>query len=251
MKKNKKKSPDSYRHRSYRALVDSDGLITAIVQIKETDLHILASQDASEIARRLVLQYRGQLEDYIARRPEFLTSLKPLAADPLAPVIVKEMLSAGETANVGPMAAVAGAVAEHVGRDLLVEGFAEVVVENGGDVFLCRHKDCVIGIFAGESPLNNKIGIKIARDRMPMGICTSSGTVGHSLSMGRADAVTVLADSTILADAAATRIGNEVKGGSLQSALETAQTIAGLSGVLIVQDKQLGAWGDVEIVKLG
>lgn len=251
MKKNKKKSPDSYKHRSYRALADIDELIASIVQIKETDLHILALQDVTESAHKLVLQYRGQLEDYIARKPEFLTSLEPLASDQLAPAIVKDMLSAGEQANVGPMAGVAGAFAEYVGRGLLAEGFKEVVVENGGDVFLHRNKDCVIGIFAGESPLSYKIGVRITKDRMPIGICTSSGTIGHSLSMGQADAVTVLADSTILADAAATRIGNEVKGGSLQSALEEAQTIERLSGVVIVQGKQLGAWGDVEIVKLG
>ncbi len=251
MKKNTKIDPASYRQRTYRALADIDGLVSSAVQVKETDLYILASRDVCDEVKSLVLQYRGQLEDYISRRPDFLASLTPLSCDPLAPKIVQDMISAGKHADVGPMAAVAGAVAEHVGRSLLAEGIDEVVVENGGDIFMYRRKDCVAGLFAGESPLSYTIGVKVAKERMPIGICTSSGTVGHSLSLGKADAVTVLAESTALADAAATRIGNEVKEGSLQRALEFAQTIEGLSGVLVVQDKQLGAWGNVEIVTLG
>ena len=108
------------------------------------------------------------------------------------------------------MAAVAGAIAEYVGRSLLLQGVREVMVENGGDIFLSRKKDCTVAIFAGQSPLSNKVGVLIAGKDMPRAVCTSSGTVGHSLSFGDADSVTVLASSTPLADAVATRLGNEV-----------------------------------------
>ncbi len=119
------------------------------------------------------------------------------------------MAAAAQTAGVGPMAAVAGAIAECVGRELL-EFSPEVIVENGGDIFLKVSHRRTVGIFAGDSPLTGRIGIQIEARDTPLGVCTSSGTVGHSLSFGRADAVVVLAPAAALADAAATAIGNRV-----------------------------------------
>ena len=109
-----------------------------------------------------------------------------------------------------------------------------------------------MAIFAGPSPLSNKVGIQLTPAMMPVGVCCSSGSIGHSLSLGRADAVVVTARSTALADAAATRIGNEVDGspGSLDAALKVTQDIRGISGAVVVQDKHLGAWGDIELVRL-
>ena len=153
------------------------------------------------------------------------------------------------------MAAVAGAIAEFVGKGLLDHGVDEVIVENGGDIFMKRNQECISSIFAGQSPLNQKVGIKIAQENMPMGVCTSSGSVGHSLSLGQADSVTVLAGSTPLADAAATRIGNEVStkvaGNDIEHALEVAKTIPDLVGVVVIQGEQMGAWGNIDLVGLG
>lgn len=252
MKKKGQRPPAAYVHRTYRSQVEAKGLVVSVVQIKETDLHILAPVDVTVQARDLVLRYRSQLENYGARRPDFFTSLSPLPFDHSAPKMIREMISASQSAEVGPMAAVAGAIAEKVGRDLLATGLAEIEVENGGDIFLHRQTECIIGIFAGDSPLSNTVGIRLPAARMPIGICTSSGTVGHSLSLGQADAVTVLAGSASLADAAATRIGNEVRrGGPLDHALQVGREIAGVEGVVIIQGRQLGAWGDVELVRLG
>lgn len=251
-RKKEKKAPESYRERTYRGLVDSDGLVSSQVTVRETDLHILAPVDVSGLARDAVLRYRIQVENHISRDPDFLHSLVPLAEAPLAPKIVREMIAAGRAASVGPMAAVAGAVAEFVGRDLLGRGCDEVMVENGGDIFLHRKTSCVAAVFAGESPLSQRIGITIPAHLMPLGICTSSGTVGHSLSLGRADAVTVLAASTPLADAAATRLGNEVKSArDIEHALGVGRGIPGLLGILIVVGGQLGVWGEFELVRLG
>ena len=252
-KKQKPRRPDphSYQERTYRRRVKTDHLTSFEVQIQETDLHILASSNLREAATNLVLQYRSQIENYILAHPDFLTSLTPLPGDQSAPKIVKSMQQAAIAADVGPMAAVAGAMAEFIGRGLLTEGATEVVVENGGDIFISRRQECVIGIFAGTSPLSDKVGIRITPDRMPLGVCTSSGRIGHSLSLGQADAVTVLAADTALADTAATRLGNEVKeSGDIDHALAVARTIPGLDGVVIIRDDKIGAWGNIELVQL-
>lgn len=252
--KRKKKQPDpcSYRKRIYRSRVAPGGLIGFEVRIRETDLQILAGKDLRDTANDAVLLYRSQLESYISRHPQFAISLCPLSADPTAPPIVKTMLGAGIAADVGPMAAVAGAIAEYVGLDLLAAGAGEVVVENGGDIYFCRNQESVVGIFAGTSPLSNRVGLKIPARCMPLGICTSSGTVGHSLSLGEADSVTVLAKDTALADAVATLAGNAVlPGQSLESALAKASGVPGILGVVIIRGEELGAWGEVELVPLG
>jgi ApbE superfamily uncharacterized protein (UPF0280 family) len=253
-KKRKKISPESYQVRTYRQDITAEGLVSTFVSVKETDLHIMASRDVEPEALDLVHQYRNQLENYIVGRPEFLTSLVPLDANLLAPPIVKQMLQAARDADVGPMAAVAGAIAEFVGRGLLDHGIEEVIVENGGDIFMKRNQECISAIFAGQSPLNQKVGIKIAQEDMPIGMCTSSGSVGHSLSLGQADSVTVLAGSTLLADAAATRIGNEVStnvsGSGIKNALEVAKTIPEITGVVVIQGEQMGAWGSIDLVGL-
>jgi ApbE superfamily uncharacterized protein (UPF0280 family) len=252
-KKRKKISPSAYNKRNYRQRIYADDLVSTVVSVKETDLHILAARNVTEETYHFVHRYRNQLENYIAKHPAFLTALVPMEHDTLAPPIVKGMLKAAAAAEVGPMAAVAGAIAEYVGRSLLEAGIHEIMVENGGDIFLKRDKECVAAIFAGQSPLNQKVGIRIQVPLMPVGLCTSSGTVGHSLSLGKADSVTVLAPSALLADAVATRLGNEVKAGdqgSINEALTVARTIPGILGVVIICGKHMGVWGEIDLVGL-
>ncbi len=195
----------------------------------------------------MALQYRLQIEKYIQQHPEFGSALSPLSLDALAPPIVKEMLEAGRSAGVGPMA---GVIAEYVGRGLLQSGCLEVMVENGGDIYINRSQDCTVAIFAGESPLSLHAGVKLAKHTMPIAVCTSSGTVGHSLSFGLADSVTVIARSTALADAAATRLGNEVGRGAggdsgIKRALEKSRIISGVLGVVVICGEKIGAVGPV------
>jgi len=145
------------------------------------------------------------------------------------------------------MAAVAGAIAESVGSKLLALS-PEVIVENGGDIYLKSLKKRLIGIYAGKSPLSGKLVLEIDGEETPMGICTSSGTVGHSLSFGKADAVIVLAKSAALADAAATAIGNLIiQPGDIPLGIELAQSIDGVRGVVIIKDDKMGLWGEVKI----
>jgi uncharacterized protein len=238
---------DVYQPRTYRHRIESTGLAAFTVAVKETDLYVRAVSNLQRKARHLVLKYRAQLERYIDQNPEFQTSLKPLSIPEQAPRIIKEMIEAGQKANVGPMAAVAGAIAEFVGRELL-EFSPEIIVENGGDIFLKVISKKVVGIYAGESPLSGKIGLEINPQETPLGICTSSGTVGHSLSFGRTDAVVTIAGSATLADAAATAIGNLVqKPADINAAIETGRNISGIKGIVIIIGGDIGVWGSIKL----
>jgi ApbE superfamily uncharacterized protein (UPF0280 family) len=149
------------------------------------------------------------------------------------------------------MAAVAGAIAEAVGRDLAAFT-PEVIVENGGDIFLKVSRKTLVGIYAGDSSLSRRIALEIMPRETPLGMCTSSGTVGHSLSLGNADAVIVLSPSTALADAAATALCNMVKAADdITQAIEKAQGIEGLRGLVIIMGDKMGVWGKVRIAPLG
>lgn len=238
---------DTYQPRTYRHWIEGKNLIPFNVTVKETDLFIRASSNLQRKSHRLVLKYRDHLEGYIRRNPAFITSLEPLPVPKNAPTIVRQMIEAGQKASVGPMAAVAGAIAECVGRELL-EFSPEIIVENGGDIYLRILHKRTVGIYAGDSPLTGKIGLEIDAQDTPLGICTSSGTVGHSLSYGKSDAVIAVSASAALADAAATAIGNRVRQpGDIDAAIEFGRSIDGLKGMVIVVGKSVGAWGDVKL----
>ena len=144
------------KQRHYRSWMARDGLVPFRVTVQETDLYILARTPLEREAQEVVIHLRHQLEEYIRANPLFQTSLDPLPDDPRAPKIVKELLAASQKAGVGPMAGVAGAMAEFVGKALLAST-PEVVVENGGDIFIQINTERKIGVFAGESPLNMKV----------------------------------------------------------------------------------------------
>jgi len=238
-----------YIERTYRDFSSPRHYSRFSVKISETDLYILADSDLTALASEAVHRYRSQIEEYIRIRPEFRTSLVPLSGDSLAPDIVREMLDASCRAGVGPMASVAGAVAEFVGR-LLLEKSANVVVENGGDIYFNVKDDIAVGIFAGTSSLSGRIALRSVPTQTPLGLCTSSATVGHSLSFGIADAVCIKSKSAALADAAATAAGNAVRSRKdIRKGLSKAMSIAGVLGVLIVSGDTLAVQGDMEIVK--
>lgn len=239
-----------YEPRTYRHRLPDHNFVSFQVQVKETDLWVKARRDLTDETKDLIIQYRYQIEQYISSHPEFFHSLSPLPEDPWAPPIVQAMLQASQQAGVGPMAAVAGAMAEFIGKDLLQKS-AEVIIENGGDLFLSTHQTIKVGIFAGRSPFSFRLALLIPSRKEGWGLCTSSGTVGPSLSLGIADAVCVLSPSASLADAAATEIGNWVKTpGDIRKAIERSQEIRNLAGVVIICGEKLGVWGDMELVAL-
>lgn len=234
---------DLYRNR----IVASD-LARFRVVVKETDLLVLADADIGALVRDVVLTERDRLERYIAAHPLFAESLVPCNAAPSAPAIVRAMAAAGEAAGVGPMAAVAGAICEAVAAGV-GRAARELILENGGDLYLASARERTVGIFTGEEGRGRCLGLRVRPGSAPIGICTSSGRLGHSLSLGDSAAATVLARSCALADAAATAIGNRVRGRhGVREALAAVREIPGALGAVVVRDGQLGAWGEVEIV---
>ncbi|UCD10287.1 MAG: UPF0280 family protein [Dehalococcoidales bacterium] len=239
-----------YEPRTYRNQVGGTDLVSFGVTVKETDLYIRARKNLRSKAERLVEKYRNILEKYIERYPDFVASLEPFSPGDKAPLIVKEMAESAAAAGVGPMASVAGAIAEYVGRELL-EYSPEVIVENGGDIFMKSLSPRTVSIYAGESPLSNRISIEISPEDTPLGICTSSGTVGHSLSYGKADAVVIVSHSTSLADAVATATGNLVKNeDDIRAGLEFSEKISGVKGALIIINDKMGVHGEIKLNRM-
>ncbi len=236
--------------RNYRRIFKGNDLVYFTCKVKQTDLCIGATHNLREQAEQSVKKYRKQVEEYIRLQPVFLNSLKPVEALPGAPGIIQQMIRASQVCGVGPMASIAGAVSLFVAKDLRPYS-RELVIENGGDLYLEGNKERVVSVFAGESDLTGKIGLRIKPEFLPLSICTSSGTVGHSLSFGRADAVVVLSKDACLADAAATAIGNIVKcRADIEKVLNQASSIPEISGILVITGEDMGVWGNVELVRL-
>jgi len=239
-------STETSEIRHYRSWIKpGEDLVSFRVVYRETDLAVLAAREITMATLAFVREVREPLERYILRHPEFLKSLKPLPEDPEAPEIVKHMLRAGRACRVGPMASVAGAIAEAVGRRILEKGLSsQVAIENGGDLFLALRRPATVALYAGESPLSGKIGLRLRENLMPCGVCTSSGKLGHSLSLGKAEAVCVVAREAALADAAATALGNLVKGKrSLKKVLSEAQKWPHILAVVCIIGDEIGFYG--------
>jgi len=216
---------------------------------KDTELFICAETLLETQAWDAVAALRRELDAYIARQPEFLTSLIPIAPLPDAPETAVNMCHAAQTAGVGPMAAVAGAFSARVGQALL-KFSPQVIVENGGDIWMRTGGQSTVAVYAGSSPLSMKIGIVVDATQ-PVSVCTSSGTVGPSLSFGKADAAAVVSRDAYLADACATRLGNEIKtADDIAAAVELICGIPGVTGALAVKDDACGAAGNIELKAL-
>lgn len=240
-----------YQRRFYRDWIKDKGLYVTQIIANETDIRVTTNKrvDKDFIEEKIRL-CRMDIEKYINKDHRFLTALKPLTVEPTAPLIIKEMAEEARKANVGPMATVAGAISESLGRDLLKQGYKDVIVENGGDIFLKTQKTRLIGIYSGRSKLWDNLCLKIKPKETPLGICTSSGTIGHSLSFGSADSVVILSKSVSLADAVAAATCNRIKSKQdLARALDFARQIKGVLGVVIILKNNLVSWGKVEFSK--
>lgn len=240
-----------FEERFYRGSARKEGLIAYQTVVQETDLHIQAHQEDQELTRDLIIKHRGYLENYIKRYPAFAKALKPWPMKGFPPRMVRDMINAAKSVNVGPMAAVAGVIAEYVGKDLLSHS-PEIIVENGGDTFIKVDAPLTVGIYAGKSPLSLEIGLLLDTTEKPLAVCTSSGTIGHSKSFGVADAVCIVSSSGALADATATAMGNILTSKDhIQEAIDLGRSRRGIQGVVVIIGDNLGVWGDLEIVPLG
>jgi uncharacterized protein len=237
-----------YEERTYRSLINKDNLTSYNVKIAESDLLISSDINLTDEALKSLVKHRHSLETYIKSHPEFLASLLPLSEDDLAPPIVRDMLNKSKICGVGPMAGVAGAVSEFVGYDLL-NHTKNIIIENGGDIFIKTERKLIASVYAGESALSYKVNFIVKPEETPLGICTSSATLGPSLSFGKADAVCVISKSATLADVAASAIGNRVKSkNDIKPALDFGIKIKGVTGIIIILEKEMGVIGKVALV---
>jgi len=228
-------------------------LFRQVFQFKETNCTIIADDErAIDAAISSIKYHREKLEEYIKAHPKFLYSLEPVPVDE-GPEIVRLMAEASEKANVGPMAAVAGVLADLAVQDMILAGSEVAVVENGGEVSAVSNQPIDVALSAGDSPLSKKVGFRL--EEFPVGVATSSGLFSHALSFGDAEAVTVFAVNAGLADAVATAVGNLIKGddcrGAIERGINEALGIEGVKGVFILYRGIVGKAGQVpQLIKL-
>lgn len=243
-----------YAPRFYRTDFNTERFRGFQVKYLETDLWIGVDPDSFRIEMEEAVfseirELRLKLDGYIKTEPEFAKTLEPFQPADTAPPEAVEMAVTSAKAGVGPMASVAGLFARKAGETLL-KNFSvnELVVENGGDIFAFLKDEIVLSIYAGDSPLSGKTGLVITPEISPVGICTSAGTVGHSLSFGKADAVVVISRDILVADAFATAFGNMVKTPEdVEEVVKKAENYPGILSLLIICKDKLGIWGRYEI----
>jgi ApbE superfamily uncharacterized protein (UPF0280 family) len=208
--------------------------------------------DRFDAATAEIVRHRRILEEYIDRHPDFLTSFQPLDLLPDAPDVARRMARAARLVGVGPMAAVAGAMAQLAAEAALAAGASEVIVDNGGDIYLRAAKPVVIGLHPGTPELSRRLAFSLSPDDTPIAICSSSGRMGHSKSLGDCDLATVVAKDAALADAAATLAANLVKApADVDPALKRIAAVQGIDGLMIVKDDRVGLAGNLPpLIKL-
>ena len=230
-----------------------ENLFKQAFRLKESNCTIISDKEnAIEKATSSIKSHRRQLEEYIQEHPRFLHSLEPVPVDD-GPEVVRLMAEASAKAGVGPMAAVAGVLADLAVEEMLRDGCKVAVVENGGEVSAVSDQPVDIALAAGDAPLSREMGFRLRK--FPIGVATSSGLYSHALSFGEAEAVTVFAVDAGVADAAATAVANLIKGddvrGVIRQGIDRALGIDGVQGVFILYRGVVGKAGQVpELIKV-
>ena len=243
-----------YKERSYRSRFSDDGRRWFCVKFLESDLWIGVdsgsySESIEADTYSMLVDLRRSMDAYLIMDPAYKAALTPYDAGIEAPAILKDMSMVSHKTGIGPMSAVAGAVALRVADFIKCQfGVKEVIVENGGDIYAESNSDMDIAVFAGQSPLSEKIGLHIPADSFPLGICTSSGTVGPSLSLGRADAVMIVCKDVLLADSYATAMANRIQSAAdLQPVIDLISDIPSILGAIAVKDDRMAICGRFEL----
>jgi len=223
-------------------------MIKEKINIQETQINLKTDLENHNLPD-FIIKRRMEIINFSRRNPEFLSSLEPLNINE-APLIVKLMAKAAIKAEVGPMAAVAGSISQLSLSYLLEKGTKYSIIDNGGDIALKTNEKVTIGLYSGISSLSGSIGFQIKAKQTPIGICTSSGTVGHSISFGRSDSVTVFASQSSLADALATSIANNAQGIANQDAVQNCLNRADdfkehFRGIMVVVGEHAGTIGKI------
>lgn len=243
-----------YEPRKYRDKFSKERFNFFQLQNAETDLFIgidkySFSNDIIDFAKNCIIKYRKQVESYIKQNPGFQHTHHPFDFDLNAPIIIQNMIEASAKAGIGPMASVAGAFSQFIGEEICnTFSVNEMIIENGGDIFLSVKNDIIISVYAGNSPLSEKIAVKVLKGFSPIGICTSSGTVGHSFSYGKADAVMIACKNTLLADAYATAYANLVKEEKdIEKIIGLIKSKENIISAIIIKNDKFGICGNFEL----
>jgi len=243
-----------YVNRTYRDHFRKDRWNYFVTGYKETDLCIGIDKHSwqpqmADFCREYIRELRAEMDHWIAKHPDYAKALVPYPATSDAPEIFRAMSAVAEYSGIGPMSAVAGAVAERVGQALQQQyPIREVIVENGGDIYADIREDLDISVFAGTSPLSEKVGLHIEAAYAPLGICTSSGTVGPSLSFGQADAVMIICRDVKLADTYATAFANIIRTEEdIPVCIEKIREKEDILAAIAIKDKKMGLCGQFEL----
>lgn len=243
-----------YINRTYRDHLSGERWQSFSVTVKESDLWIGVDKasfrpEMAEFTKGFMTILRQEMETYLAIDPEYAMTLRPYTPKTSAPRILQEMAIAAQQAGIGPMSAVAGAIAQRVGQAIQSRFAAnEVIVENGGDIYTSLRSGIDIAVFAGQSPLSQKVGIQIPAGVYPLGICTSSGTVGPSLSFGKADAMMIACKDCALADAYATAFANKIQTtADIAPCLEEIKKEKDILSAICIKDDQIGIFGSFKL----
>lgn len=240
----------SFVTRTYRDHFRQDRWVYFIAQYKETDLCIGIDRgswqpEIAGFAGQFIRELRAEMDEWITTHADYAGALTPFEATDDAPVIFREMAAVAKTSGIGPMSAVAGAVALKTGEALKKQfGIKEVIVENGGDIYADICEDMDISVFAGTSPLSEKVGLHIEAAYGPLGICTSSGTVGPSLSFGKADAVMIICRDVMLADTYATAFANRIQTAEdVPTCINDIRQRDDILAAIAIKDEKIGICG--------
>lgn len=211
---------------------------------KDTNLRVAC--EAFDLVTQTVVEERRKLERYIGRHPEFKTTLIPVVLLAEAPEVARRMAVAATLTGLGPMASVAGALAQMGVEAAMAAGCREAIVENGGDLFIHSDTEVTIGLYAGDNAIGNQLAFRINPQNLPLSLCSSSSTMGHSLSFGQCDLATVIAKDGALADSAVTLVCNLIKTEhDLTPVLNDVGAIPGIGGIFAVKNQKIGMWGQL------
>jgi len=221
------------------------------LRYKYTDIFITSDADILNDLEEPVISFYSCLEGIILHDRTFLKSLEPIKEKENYPGYIKKMCRAACRFGVGPMAAVAGAVCDRI-AEKISGNCGLLMIENGGDVFIKSEKSVRIGLFISNSFFSDRLNIVIDAKQTPCGICSSSGTMGHSLSLGKSDLVTVMAESAAMADAAATAVANSIMENSdVEKSINIYKKYKEVKGIIVIKDNSIGLWGELQIIKSG
>lgn len=236
-----------YINRIYRSHFQQERWHFFGVQYKESDLYIGVEKNSWHpqmpiFANQQLQALRQEMDHWIIQHPEYAQALKPINIPQNGPLIFQEMAQVALLTGIGPMSAIAGAVAEHIGKAIKKQfNVVEILVENGGDIYADIQQELDVSVFAGRSPLSEKVGLSIPATYSSLGICTSSGTIGPSLSFGKADAVMIVCQDVKLADSYATAFANQIQTvNDIPDCIHRIQTCPQIIAAIAIKDDKMG-----------